>query len=140
MKHVKSCGFVAFKKVNNKNLYLIIKSINGDIGFPKGHTEPGESEIQTAIRELKEETGVEVKVVPKFRRQLEYRLKRSEETIKQSIYFLGECTLDNIVCQQTEVVWADFLCYNDAMKLLTFEETKRVLADAESFIRHTSRP
>ena len=72
MTYIKSCGFVAYKRIENINHYLIIQSLNGDVGFPKGHMESGESELETAIRELKEETGVDVKVIQGFRRQIEY--------------------------------------------------------------------
>ena len=66
MRYIKSCGFVAYKQIENKNYYLIIKSLNGDIGFPKGHMEIGESELQTAIRELKEETGLDSAYMEQF--------------------------------------------------------------------------
>ena len=137
MRFIKSCGFVAYKQIGNENYYLIIKSLNGDVGFPKGHMEPGESELETAIRELKEETGVDVKVIPGFRRQIEYELRRISDTIKQSVYFLGECISDNIVCQEAEVTEAGFVSYEDALKLLTFDETKNILGDAEKFLDKT---
>ena len=134
MKYIKSCGFVVFKQVNNEYFYLIIKSLNGDIGFPKGHMEIGEGEMQTAIRELKEETGVEVKVVEGFRRQIEYELRKSSDTVKQSVYFLGKCISDSIVCQESEVLEASFVPYEVALRALTFEETKNILKDARQFI------
>lgn len=134
MKYIKSCGFVAYKRIENENYYLIIKSFNGDVGFPKGHMEAGESEIETAIRELKEETGVEVSVIQGFRHQIEYPMPRIPDAIKQSVYFLGECTVDNISCQETEVAEADFVSYANALELLTFDETKAILKDAESFL------
>lgn len=134
MRYIKSCGFVAYKRIENANYYLIIKSQNGDVGFPKGHMESGESELETAIRELKEETGVDVKVIQGFRRQIEYELRRVPDTIKQSVYFLGECTSDKIICQEAEVAEASFISYEDALKILTFEETKNILKDAEIFI------
>ena len=137
MEYIKSCGFIAFKQENNENYYLIIKSTNGDVGFPKGHTEVGESEIVTATRELKEETNVEVEVIHNFREQIEYPLKRIPQTIKQSVYFLGRCISDEIVCQASEIKEARFLSYNDAISVLTFEETKRILSDAERFIRNS---
>ena len=99
--------------------------------------EPGESELETAIRELNEETGVDVKVIPGFRRQIEYELRRMPDTIKQSVYFLGECVADNIVRQEAEVTEAGFVSYEDALKLLTFEETKNILEDAEKFLDKT---
>lgn len=134
MRYIKSCGFVAYKRIENANYYLIIKSQNGDVGFPKGHMESGESELETAIRELKEETGVDVKVIQGFRRQIEYELRRVPDTIKQSVYFLGECTSDKIICQEAEVAEVSFISYEDALKILTFEETKNILKDAEIFI------
>ena len=137
MRYVKSCGFVAYKQIGNENYYLIIKSLGGDVGFPKGHMESGESELETAIRELKEETGISVNVIPGFRRQIEYELRRIPDTVKQSVYFLGECISDNIVCQEAEVTEAGFFSYEDALKLLTFEETKNILEDAEKFLDKT---
>ena len=135
MRYIKSCGFVAYKQIENKNYYLIIKSLNGDIGFPKGHMEIGESELQTAIRELKEETCAEVEVISGFRYQIEYPLPRVPDAIKQSVYFLGKCTSERIICQETEVDSAEFIPYEDAIKMLTFEETKNILRDAELFIQ-----
>lgn len=134
MRYIRSCGFVAYKQIGNENFYLIIKDRNGDVGFPKGHMEEGESEMQTAIRELKEETGVEVESIEGFRRQTEYKLKRVPGAIKQVVYFLGKCTSDKITPQQSEVKSAAFLHYADALGALTFDETKSILADAEDFI------
>ena len=59
MEYIKSCGFVPYRVVDGAKRYLIIHSRNGDCGFPKGHMEPGETEHETAIRELKEELGVD---------------------------------------------------------------------------------
>ena len=134
MKYIKSCGFVAYKQIKNKNYYLIIKSLNGDVGFPKGHMEIGESELQTAIRELKEETGIDVEAISGFRCQIEYPLPKVPDAIKQTVYFLGKCTSDNIVCQEAEVAAASFVSYDEALKILTFEETRNILKEAEFFI------
>lgn len=58
MKIIKSCGFVVYTDVFGERRYLVIESVNGDVGFPKGHAEAGESELETAIRELREEVGI----------------------------------------------------------------------------------
>ena len=134
MRYIKSCGFVAYKRTENVNYYLIIKSPNGDIGFPKGHMEDGESEIDTAHRELKEETGVEVEVIDGFRRQIEYPLRRVPDAVKRVIYFLGRCTKDGIVCQEGEVLEAEFVPYAKAVEMLTFNEMKDILREAEEFL------
>lgn len=134
MNYIKSCGFVAYKRIENQNYYLIIKGLNGEIGFPKGHMEIGESELQTAIRELKEETGIEVNTVSGFRRQIEYPLSLIPNTVKQSVYFLGKCISYSIIPQETEIAEAKFVSYEDALNVLAFKETKDILRDAESFI------
>ena len=136
MRYIKSCGFVAYKQIENRNYYLIIKSLNGDVGFPKGHMETGESELETAIRELKEETGVEINVISGFIVQIEYPLPKIVDTTKQSVYFLGRCVQDNIVIQESEVTEANFLSYEDALEVLTFDETKNILKSAEEYIRN----
>ena len=138
MRYIKSCGFVAYKQIDNENYYLIIKDRNGDVGFPKGHTEDGESEMQTAIRELKEETDIEVEAIDGFKRCVEYKLRRGN-AIKQVVYFLGKCTRDKIICQKSEITSAAFLPYNEALSALTFDETKSILRDAEQTINQQKK-
>ena len=134
MRYIKSCGFIVYKAENNENYYLIIKSHNGDVGFPKGHMESGESELQTAIRELKEETGIDVDTIHDFRYQIEYPLPRVPDAMKQTVYFLGKCASDDIIIQETEVASAEFVPYDKAIEKLTFEETKNMLKKANDII------
>lgn len=136
MRYITSCGFVAYREETGENCYLLIKSLNGDVGFPKGHTEEGESEMDTAHRELKEETNVEVEAIDGFRRQIEYPLRRVPDAVKRVVYFLGKCTDDNITCQEGEVLEAGFFPYEKALEILTFDETRKILRDAEEFINN----
>ncbi len=57
MKYEKSCGTIIF---NQDNLVLLIADLDGNWGFPKGHVKEGESEEETALRETKEETNLDV--------------------------------------------------------------------------------
>ena len=134
MKYIKSCGFVVYKEINGKNYYLIIEATNGDIGFPKGHMEKDETELQTAVRELKEETNIEVLLIEGFRYQIEYPLPNKKDTIKQSVYFLGKCINDKIICQEKEVIEAKFLTFEEALLALTFDETKKLLQLANDYL------
>lgn len=135
MEYVKSCGFVAFQEIEGISHYLIIHSSNGDYGFPKGHMEHGETEHETAIRELKEETNVEVQIIDGFRHQLEYKLPNREDVMKRSVYFLGRCVNTDLVCQECEVSEAMFVPFETAIELLTFEDTKGILREADAFLR-----
>ena len=135
MEYVTSCGFVPYREVGEERQYLIIHSHNGDCGFPKGHMEQGETEHETAIRELKEETNMEVQIIDGFRRQIEYPLPNRENVIKRSVYFLGKCVEGELVCQECEVAEAAFVLFEQALEALTFEETKAILRDADAFLR-----
>ena len=65
----KSCGAIIIHKTNKDNYkVLLVKNHNGRYwSFPKGHVEKGETEEETAIREIKEETGLDVEIVDSFR-------------------------------------------------------------------------
>jgi len=134
MTYEKSCGFIAYKEEDGTRLYLIIRSRGGEYGFPKGHMEYGETEYETAVRELKEETGAEVEIVEGFRRSTEYSLPKKANVIKQVVYFLGKCTVCKIVRQASEVSEATFVPFDEALKLLSFESTRGFLKEAEDFL------
>ena len=83
MKHEKSCGAVIFRKTRGKYAVLLIKNRYADFwSFPKGHVEPGENEYQTAIRETKEETGIDVKLENGFRMESVYLIGKKKNTEK----------------------------------------------------------
>lgn len=134
MVYEKSCGFVVYKELQGVRSYLIIRASNGEYGFPKGHVEGGETEYETAARELKEETNVEAKVIDGFRHQIEYNLPNKPNVIKRSVYFLGKCTAESIVCQESEVSEAEFVTFETALERLSFEDTKKILKKADSYI------
>ena len=60
MNFEKSCGAVVFVEENSSVRYLLMCSMEGVYGFPKGHMEGNETEIETALREVREETGIEL--------------------------------------------------------------------------------
>ena len=134
MIYEKSCGFVVYKEIQGENYYLIIRNINGEYGYPKGHVENNESEHETAIRELKEETNIEVEIIDGFRYQIEYKFPNKTNVMKRSVYFLGKCLEDDIVCREGEVSEAMFVSFERAIELLPFEDTKKILKEADAYV------
>ncbi|HPF83210.1 MAG TPA: NUDIX domain-containing protein [Bacilli bacterium] len=114
MKFEKSCG--AFILKDNK--VLLIKSKKGEYGFPKGHIEYGETEEETAIREVKEETNISININSKFRYDIEYNIK--DNILKEVVYYLGIVIDDsNIVKQDSEIdaiFWVDIDKVNNCLK------------------------
>lgn len=84
----KSCGVIPYRWSNGEREYLILLQTNQCWSFPKGHMESGETEEQTALRELLEETGLQAKLVPGKRVVSEYDILPNAR--KQVVLFLGE--------------------------------------------------
>ena len=67
----RSCGAVVFRKINDDYRYLLIRNRrSSNWSFPKGHVEAGETLEETAIREVLEETGLHIDIIPNFIRNL----------------------------------------------------------------------
>jgi 8-oxo-dGTP pyrophosphatase MutT (NUDIX family) len=96
---------------------------------------PDEDPKDAAVRELKEETNAEVEIIPGFRREMEYVISSKKNVSKEVIYFLGKCTYDHIIPQRKEISEARFVPYREAAEMITFEDSRRILEDAEDMIR-----
>ena len=122
MKYEKSCGAVIF----NEDKILVIQQAEGHWGFPKGHVEDGETEIQTAIREIKEETNLDVEINEKFRYVETYSPKEGVE--KDVVFFIAKKIGGEIIAQEEEVQNIQWLSYEETMEKLSFESSKNVLS------------
>lgn len=134
MIYEKSCGAVVFTRINNEIKYLLIRNLTGIYGFPKGHVEGNEAEEETALREVLEETGVTVNLVPGFRTVDEHPIPQKENTMKQIVYFLGEYCDQEFHFQKEELTDALLVDYETAMSLFQFDNSKRILTAANRFL------
>ena len=120
VKYEKSCGAIIFHNFYGENKTLLINHVHGSHwAFPKGHAEEGETEIQTASREVFEETGLKACIDTNFRHTIRYSPK--EGVIKDVIYFIG--SVDNAVAnrQVEEVNSIKWCTIDEAKKLITFK-------------------
>lgn len=124
MKYEKSCGCV----VIDDNKVLLIKHNAGHWDLPKGHMEDGETEIETAIREIKEETNIDVEVNENYRYVTEYSPK--EDVLKEVVYFIASKKTDKCIPQETEVQIVEWVELNEAIKRITFDNTREILKKA----------
>lgn len=123
MKYEKSCGCIVLDKEHNK--VLLIKHNEGHWDFPKGHMEEGENEIQTAIRETKEETNIDVKIDENYRYKINYSPK--ENVTKDVIYYLATKTTEEAKPQLSEVSDVEWVNINDAIGKITYDNSRNVL-------------
>lgn len=133
MKEEKSCGAVVFKRAEGKIYYLLIKHRNsGHWDFPKGNTEEGESEKETAYREVKEETGISVEFLEGFREYVNYYPRK--DVYKTVVFFLGECKDDDLKLQKEEVKDSAWLKFGEAKNKLTYDTAKQLLEKANNYL------
>ena len=121
MKQEKSCGAV----VVDNNKVLVVKHNVGHVSFPKGHVEEGETERETAIREVKEETGIDIEVDTNYRYTTSY--SPMEGVMKEVVFFLGKVLGGELKPQEKEVSKVDFISFTEAENSLTHEDTKEIL-------------
>ena len=135
MKKEKSCGAVVYKKEKEQLLILLLKHNSGHWSFPKGHVENEETEEQTALREIKEETNLDVIIDTNFRMVSTYSPK--EGVIKDVIFFVGKVkeNSSNLKAQESEIERLDWFTYETALDTITHGDDKRILKEAAEYIR-----
>ena len=137
VRHEKSCGAVIIRTDGGSRRFLLTCSKKGVWGFPKGHMEGAETEHETALREIREEGGLDVKFIDGFRRMDRYMIFRKDAPAidKRVVYFLASYAAQDPVPQETEVSRIEFFDYAGAMKRLSFDSARRILASAQRFLK-----
>jgi 8-oxo-dGTP pyrophosphatase MutT (NUDIX family) len=128
-----SYGIIPIKKDEGDFRFLMIKHLRGGHwGFPKGHKEAGETDLEAALRELKEETGAkEVDLLSTKLIKESYKFnKNRQEVTKNVIYFLAIVRDKNLILQKEEIKELRWVSYEEALNLATFEETKNLVTQA----------
>lgn len=130
----KSCGVVVFREdKDGTRKFLLVKNKNGSHwGFPKGHIEEGESEQQTAVREVREETGLTVEVLEGFRATCEY--SPFGKIKKQVVFFCAQSSEERVVIQPSEIDRFQWATFRQAMAMFRYDNDIRVLRRANDWI------
>ena len=133
MRYEKSCGAVIFRKDGDWNVLLIRHAKGRHISFPKGHVEPGETESQTAEREILEETGLAVRVDRRFRAENRYNIRPDIQ--KLAVIFAALTDQAEITPQPEEIAEAFWLPIEEAAARLTYERDRKIMRQAFDRIR-----
>ena len=133
MIYEKSCGAVIYYCDRGRILYLTEKMKKGHISLCKGHVEGNETEHETAAREIREETGLEVIFRDGFRETTKYSPYAG--CMKDVIFFLAEAETLDTVAQESEVSSIQWLTCEEAVRALTHQSDKDVLSKADKFIK-----
>ena len=132
----KSVGCVTFYLKENQRYYLLLRYISNHWGLVKGHIEANETEKQTLIREIYEETKLEeFEIIPNFKESSTYTYSRNNQRFDKLIsYYLVKSNNFNIIIsnEHKEYTW---LKYEEAIDRVTYKNTKVILKKAEMLLK-----
>lgn len=128
----KSCGAVVVRRQGEQTEILLIRHNAGHWAFPKGHVEAGETEAQTAAREILEETGLKVDIDQGFRMVITYSPRPGVE--KDVVYFIGRSPKGVPHPQLTEVSRSEWVPLEGAAERITFANDRQVLERAVPYL------
>ena len=131
MKREKSCGALVYRHEGERLMLLLLRHRHGGHwSFPKGHVEGSETEVETALREVREETGLKIDLQSGFRHTVEYYPKPGVK--KLVVYFLGQAEPNALAVRQeeeiSEIKWVEF---DDAFQEVSFKNDRELLAKAK---------
>lgn len=136
----KSAGAVVFRRAGKKIKYLLLHYESGHWDFPRGHIERGETEQQTAVREIEEETGIKkINFVPGFRVSVSwfYRKKIGKRIMmsnKTAVLFLAETKIHQVKISDEHIDYK-WLDYDKAIEQLTFLKSQKILEKANELLK-----
>ena len=123
------CGSVVF----NDNKVLIIKHKYGHISFPKGHVEGNETEEETAIREVKEETGIDIEITSNKKYYVQY--ENDNNSSEKVTYFIGKMIGGKLNPQLSEISSCYFEDENKVSDLITYDNDREMYLDVLNDIK-----
>lgn len=133
-----SYGIIVFRRFPRSTKYLIIKHSKGHWSFPKGHPNKNEKKIRTALRELREETGIKKPelIVKKILIDEHYYFvdKYGIKNLKKVGYFIGETVTKKVTIDYKEIVNFKWSTFNKALKQITFQESRNSLKKANKIV------
>ena len=137
----KSAGFILITDDFETTDYsvLLLHYTSGHWDFPKGNIETNETELESATRELQEETGIEsFRVIPSFRYVLDYKYTRRNVLIsKQVTLFLASTGVRKVKISHEHIGYS-WVKKSDATTQLTYKNAKNALMQAINFLEKPS--
>jgi bis(5'-nucleosidyl)-tetraphosphatase len=139
MKNDQSMGVIVFFRFPRSVKYLLIKHQKGHWSFPKGHADKGETKLEAALRELKEETGVSKIQFLKKRVMLidsyKFTSGKGVKILKKVNYFIAEAKNKKVKIDFKEVVNYKWCTYKAGLEKITYRESNSILKKADRIIR-----
>lgn len=144
MKTEFSAGVIVYYEdvINDQSvrLYLLLNYRKGYWDLAKGKLEAGETNLQAAIRELKEETGLTAEIHAGFEQSLTYMFKDfSGELVQKTVtYFVGKAPTKEVRISSEHLSYK-WLPLKDTLQELTYVNSQQIVAMADHFVDSLER-
>ncbi len=128
-----SAGGVVVRNMRGRAYLAAVRVKDGKVlALPKGHIDPGESAIEAAAREVREETGVEGALIEKIDDIRYWYVRGGIRVPKVVSFFLFRYRSGSVADHDHEVDSAEWIPLAEAPKLLSYRGEKEVAAAAQS--------
>lgn len=132
-----SAGVVIY--VEPPREYLLLHYPSGHWDFPKGHVEAGETDEEAALREVREETGLEgITLAPGFEHTYKYFYRREKMLIQKRVVFMVGRAHSKKVRLSIEHQGYVWLPFEQAVHRITYANAKQLLKDAQAFLEEAA--
>ncbi|MBS0620023.1 MAG: NUDIX domain-containing protein [Verrucomicrobia bacterium] len=131
MIRIASFGIVPFRKEGETWKVLLILHCKGSHwAFPKGRANPGEVPLESAKRELLEETGLSVETLLLDTPFIEqYQFRRRRDLVVKTVQYFPALVKGELKLQVEEVRDAKWYSLAEALEHLTFKEARHILRE-----------
>jgi len=136
----RSAGAILFSENDGGLEYLLLHYHAGHWDFPKGNVEEGEKDLDTVRREIKEETSIgNIQLVDGFKKKVEYNYKRAGKMVhKEVVFYLAKTNVKNVKLSFEHKGYG-WMSYEEALKRLTYRNSKTILEEANSFLNNVRK-
>ena len=129
-----SAGGVVYKKNEKGDIEILLIRVKNRWSFPKGNIERGEPKDKAALREVKEETGVDAEIV-EYLGEVDYWYSMDLYRIHKFVYYyLMKYKGGQITPQKEEIDEAKFFPLNEVEEILTYPTDKKIFKRAKEIL------
>ncbi|MCX8206094.1 MAG: bis(5'-nucleosyl)-tetraphosphatase [Candidatus Micrarchaeota archaeon] len=142
MDEERSAGAVVFCEEAGVRRYLLLQYDAGHWDFPKGHIEEGEDAESAMLREVREETGLNVELVPGFEYEIDYKFKAKYDKgrlkHKVVVFFIARAASTRVKLSHEHKAH-QWLGFGEALAKATYENTRDVLRRADEYLSYRGK-
>jgi len=138
MAYEESFGIIPLRHSKDKwSVFIILHKHGNHWGFPKGKADKGETSLESAKRELQEETGLKVeKFIREEPFEEEYSFYRGKESIRKKVLYFPAIISGALFLQPEEIRDGKWMPLEEAKGLLTFQEPKNICTKLQEILKN----